>query len=66
MRRDQARVQARIFIMDHILCLVCRAGSSAVVRLNFVFWHGLRWNTGYGLGLDHCHGLHSMRRYGHG
>lgn len=52
--------------MDDLLCFICRAGSFAVVRIDIVLWHGLCRDARYGLGLDHCYGLHTMRRYGHG
>lgn len=52
--------------MDDLLCLVRRVGSSAQFRVDIVLRHGLCRYGGHGLGLDYCHGLHPVRRYGDG
>lgn len=64
--RDQARVQTRIQLVDFILRIVRRPGTFAFLRLNTLLWHGICRNARYGLGLDHCHGWHSVHCFRHG
>ena len=52
--------------MDILLRLLCRAGSAPQFRFDSLLWHGVRGHRWYGLGMDHRHGVHPMRRHGNG
>jgi amino acid transporter len=52
--------------MDVVLCQFRRPWSPSVVRKYSLLRYGICWHAGYGMGLDHRHGLHPMCCYGNG